>query len=123
MMRSQALCFMKNFRCLLIVKISNSDENIRGFRSLAETLLWEVFSSVSFLRFASVKSSTIFIICEIKFVLPIILKSKKGLQRQFFAFSKLFFSASNLLLLFFDSLTIGTANRIELRQSFAKINI
>ena len=63
--------------------------------------------------------------CEIKFVLPIILKSKKGLQRQLFAFSKLFFSASNLLLLlfFFDSLTIGTANRIELRQSFAKINI
>ena len=55
--------------------------------------------------------------CEIKFVLPIILKSKKGLQRQFFAFSKLFFSASNLLLLFFFySLTIGTANRIELRQ-------
>ena len=57
--------------------------------------------------------------CEIKFVLPIILKSKKGLQRQLFAFSKLFFSASNLLLLlffFFDSLTIGTANRIELRQ-------
>ena len=55
--------------------------------------------------------------CEIKFVLPIILKSKKGLQRQFFAFSKLFFSASNLLsLFFFYSLTIGTANRIELRQ-------
>ena len=39
--------------------------------------------------------------CEIKFVLPIILKSKKGLQRQLFAFSKLFFSASNLLLLLF----------------------
>ena len=70
------------------------------------------------------KSSTIFIICEIKFVE---MKSKKGLQRQFFAFSNLFFSASNLLLLlllllllFFDSLTIGMANRIELRQNFAK---
>ena len=31
MMRSQALYFMKNFRCLLIVKISKSDENIEVF--------------------------------------------------------------------------------------------